>query len=216
MSLTMPEELLLLMLDDETGRLIDRSAPSGDYAMAASILAELMLEGRIQAGHEHLSVRDPSPTGDAVLDEVLARIGGEVAPQDTRWWIEHLASEADSLRDRYFDRLVEHGVLKLEEGRFLWFFAERRYPLISDREEREVKARLMAVIFEDNAPSQRDALLIGLARAAGLLPLLLAPAELEHAQPRIDAVADAEELNRTLTEAVRDIFTDIVRAGPVI
>jgi len=216
MSLTMPEELLLLMLDDETGRLIDRSAPSGDYAMAASLLAELMLEGRIHTDPEHLSVTDPTPTGDAALDEVLAKIGGEMAPQGTRWWIEHLASEADRLRDMYFDRLVERGVLKLEEGRFLWFFAERRYPLLSDREEREVKARLMAVIFEENTPSQRDALLIGLARAAGLLPLLLAPAELERAQPRIDAVADAQELNRTLTDAVRDIFTDIVRAGPVI
>jgi len=216
MPLTMPEELLLLMLDDETGRLIDRSAPSGDYAMAAAILAELMLEGRIHTDPAHLSVTDPTPTGDAVLDEVLARIGGEIAPQGTRWWIEHLASEADHLRDMYFDRLVERGVLRLEEGRFLWFFAERRYPLISDREEREVKARLMAVIFEDNAPSQRDALLIGLARAAGLLPLLLAPSELDRAQPRIDAVADGQELNRTLTDAVRDIFTDIVRAGPVI
>ncbi|MFC3125670.1 GPP34 family phosphoprotein [Pseudoroseomonas globiformis] len=216
MSLTMPEELLLLMLDDESGRLIDRAAPSGDYALVAAILAELEVENRIDAGVERVVLLDPRPTGDAALDDVLARIGAEVEPRGSRWWIEALASEADRLRDHYFDKLVERGVLKLEEGRFLWFFAERRYPILSDKEEREVKARLMSVIFEDHTPAPRDALLIGLARAAGLLPLLLATPELESAQQRIDAVADREPLNRALTDAVRDIFTEIARSGPVM
>lgn len=216
MSLTMPEELLLLMLDDGTGRLFDRAAPSGDYALAASVLAELMLEGRIQTDPEHLAVTNAAPTGDAVLDEVLGRIGAEGSAHGTRWWIERLGSDAEGFRDRYFDRLVEHGVLKLEEGRFLWIFPERRYPQISGKEEREVKARLMAVIFDDHAPSTRDALLIGLVRAAGLFPLLLAAHELDQVQPRIDAVADREELNRTLADAVRDIFADLARVGPVI
>jgi Golgi phosphoprotein 3 len=216
MPLTLPEELLLLMLDDETGQLIDRAAPSGDYALVAAILAELRLQGRIERGVASIMVLDPTPTGDAAMDDVLARLGAETEARETRWWIENLAGEADRLRDHYFDRLVERGILKLEEGRFLWFFAERRYPVISDKEEREVKARIMAVIFDDTPPMPHDVLLIGLARAAGLLPLLLAPAELERAQDRIDAVASSEPLNRGLNDAVRDIFTDIARAGPVM
>ncbi|MXP62021.1 GPP34 family phosphoprotein [Roseomonas sp. M0104] len=216
MSLTMPEELLLLMLDDESGRLFDRAAPSGDYALAASVLAELLLEDRIHTDPEHLAVTSPAPTGDAALDGVLARIRAETTAHGTRWWIETLGSEAEGLRDHYFDRLVERGVLKLEEGRFLWIFPERRYPQISDKEEREVKGRLMAVIFDDHMPSPRDALLIGLVRAAGLFPLLLASHELDSVQPRIDALAEQQELSRTLTDAVRDIFTDLARVGPVI
>ncbi|MCI0752693.1 GOLPH3/VPS74 family protein [Teichococcus vastitatis] len=216
MPLTLPEELLLLTLDDETGRLIDRAAPSGDYALVAAILAELQLQGRIQAGSDTVAVLDSSPTGDAAMDDVLARLGAGTEPQGTRWWIESLGGEADRLRDHYFDRLVERGILKLEEGRFLWFFAERRYPVISDKEEREVKARIMAVIFEDTPPVPHDVLLIGLTRAAGLLPLLLATGELERAQSRIDAVADSEPLNRGLTDAVRDIFTAVARTGPVM
>lgn len=216
MPLTMPEEILLLMLDDETGRLIDRAAPSGDYALTGAILAELVLEERITAEPGRIVVRDATPTGDAVLDEVLARIAAEPETQGGRWWIEALARDAERHRDHYFNRLVERGILKAEEGRFLWIFPERRYPLISDKEEREVKARLMSVIFEDGVPEPRDSLLIGLTRAAGLFPMLLAPAELERAQPRIDAVTDMESLNRSLSAAVRDIFTEVARYAPMM
>ena len=216
MSLTMPEEILLLMLDDETGRLIDRAAPSGDFALSGAILAELALAGRIDTDPRRLFVGNPTPTGDALLDEVMQRIVAEAEPHGSRWWIEALARDADRYRDVYFDRLVKRGVLKLEEGRFLWFFAERRYPVISDKEEREVKARLMAVLFEDGVPETRDSLLIGLTRAAGLFPLLLAPAELDRAQARIDQVANLEELNRTLSDAVRDIFTEVARYAPMM
>jgi golgi phosphoprotein 3 len=216
MPMTMPEELLLLMLDDETGRLTDRAAPAGDYALVGAILAELALEERIDTDPPRLRVKSAAPTGDAVLDGVLARIQAEPEPKDSRWWVEHLAGDVEDYRTAYFERLVQKGILKSEEGRFLWFFSERRYPVISDKEEREVKARLMSVIFEDGTPGPRDSLLIGLTRAAGLFPLLLAPAELERAQPRIDAVSRHESLNQAIADAVRDIFTEIARYAPVM
>jgi hypothetical protein len=216
MSLTMPEEILLLMLDDETGRLIDRAAPSGDYALAGSILAELALQNRIDTDPKRLFAGNPAPTGTKVLDDVVQRIIAEPEPHDSRWWIETLARDAETYRDEFFKILVSRGVLKAEEGRFLWFFSERRYPMVSDKEEREVKARLMAVIFNDEIPDPRDSLLIGLTRAAGLFPLLLAPHELDRAQPRIDQVANLEELNRTLSDAVRDIFTEVARYAPMM
>lgn len=216
MPLTMPEEILLLMLDDETGRLNDRVAPAGDYALVGAILAELALEERIDTDPPRLRVKNPAPTGDDILDGVLARITAEAEPKDSRWWVETLVRDAEDFRDAYFDRLVKRGILKAEEGRFLWIFSERRYPVVSDKEEREVKARLMSVIFEDGAPEPRDSLLIGLTQAAGLFPLMLAPEELEKAQPRIDAVTRHEALNRTVADAVRDIFTEIARYAPMM
>jgi hypothetical protein len=216
MSLTMPEELLLLMLDDESGRLTDRATPAGDYALIGAMLAELALEERIDTDPPRLRVKSAAPTGDAVLDGVLARIAAEAEPRDSRWWVETLAGDVETYRTAYFERLVQRGILKSEEGRFLWFFSERRYPVISDKEEREVKARLMSIIFEDGPPSARDSLLIGLTRAAGLFPLLLAPAELDRAQPRIEAVSRHEALNKTISDAVRDIFIEVARYAPVM
>ncbi len=216
MPLTMPEELLLLMLDDDTGRLYDRAAPAGDYALVGAMLAELALEERIDTDPPRLRVKNPAPVGDDILDGVLARISAEAEPKDSRWWVETLVQDVEEFRDAYFARLVKRGILTSEEGRFLWIFSERRYPVVSDKEEREVKARLMTVIFEDGPPEPRDSLLIGLTQAAGLFPLLLATEELEKAQPRIEAVSRQEALNQTVGDAVRDIFTEIARYAPMM
>ena len=226
MSLTMPEELMLLMLDDRTGRLNESAGPASGYAVAGAILAELALHNRIDTDTQRLFVADATATGDALLDRVLARIAadpgpvpardGDGVPHDSRWWIETLGQEADGFREEIFARLVGRGILRVEQGRFLWIFPERRYPMVSDKEEREVKARLTGVIFEDDIPEPRDSLLIGLVRAAGLLPLILAPDTLEAAEPRIAQVANLEELSRSLGNAVRDIFVEMARYTPMM
>ena len=221
MPLTMPEELILLMLDDRTGRLNETAGPASGYALAGAILAELALRNRINTEQGRFLVTDATPTGDSLLDPVLARIAADPGatadvPHDSRWWIETLAGEADAFRDAIFARLGAHGILRAEEGRFRWIFPERRYPMVSNREEREVKARLTAVIFDDHAPEHRDSLLIGLTRAAGLLPVILAPTALEAAEPRIAQVADIDELSRSVGNAVRDIFVEMARYTPVM
>ncbi|WP_338662224.1 GPP34 family phosphoprotein [Pararoseomonas sp. SCSIO 73927] len=224
MPLTMPEELILLMLDDRSGRLHETAGPASGYAVAGAILAELALRNRIDTDPQRLFVADPAPTGDSILDPVLSRIAADTGPgagegdvpHDSRYWIETLGREAETYREAIFARLVAHGILREEQGRFLWIFPERRYPVISDKEEREVKARLTGVIFNDDIPEPRDALLIGLCRAAGLLPLILSGEALEGAEPRIRQVANMEELSRSLGNAVRDIFVEMARYTPIM
>lgn len=216
MPLSMPEEILLLMLDDESGRLMERAAPSGDYAVAGAILAELALSGRIDTDPKRLYIANPAPTGDKMLDDVLATIVASPEQGDSRYWIETLAADADRFREVLFERLVKKGILKRIEGRFLWVFPERRYPVVDDKEEREVKARIFGVLFNDDIPDPRDSMLIGLCRAAGLFSLILSPQELDRVQPRIDAVADLEELNRSLADAIREIYAQIARYAPMI
>lgn len=215
-ALSIPEELVLLMLDDRTGRLHDSVGPGGDFALAGAVLAELSLARRIDSDLRTLWVADATPTGDELLDGALARIAAEVAPRDSRHWIAVLGADAEDLREALFRRLVAKGVLREEKGRFLWVFAERRYPAVSGEEEREVKARILGVLFHDDIPEARDALLIGLCRAASLFGTILAPAELERVQPRIAQVANLEELNRSLAEAVRVVFAQIARHAPMV
>lgn len=62
----------------------------------------------------------------------------------------------------------------------------------------------------------RDSLLIGLCRAANLLGTILAPGELEALQPRIAQVANLEELNRSLADAVGVFFAQIARHTPMV
>ena len=211
MSLTLPEELLLLMLDDASGQLVDRAFPAGDYALAGGVLAELALLGRVDTDMQRLFVVDTTPTGNPTLDPVLHRLRTAPAAASSRQWIEAVAAEAPALREALFARLVQAGVLRREDSRFLWMLQERRYPTVSGKEEREVKGRLLGVLFDDDIPEPRDVLLIGLCDAANLLSLVLSEAELEKAAPRIAQVAALEELNRSLAASVQEILGQLTR-----
>lgn len=211
MKLTIPEEILLLMLDDRTGRLIERTMPAADLTIATAALMELALAGRVDTDPQRLFVTDPTPTGDDVLDPVLEKLKAQPDPSlGSRYWVETLAADAPEMRERLLARLVRHGILREQEGRFLWVFPERRYPTVDDKQEREVKARLLSVLFGDEIPEPRDALMIGLARAIDLFSSLLSPEEAERAEPRIARIADLEELNRSLSRTLAEFHAMLV------
>lgn len=212
MQLTMPEEIMLLLLDDRTGRPVGLPPPAADFAIAGAVLMELSLLERIDTDLESLTVIARKPTGDNVLDESLAMIAGSAERRDSRYWIGELGARGDVFREALLKRLVSRGVLRAEEGRFLWVFPDRRYPKAAEGslEVKEVRARLRDLILSDDIPEPRDALLIGLCRATGLVPLLLTPPELEETVARVDQIADLEELNRALAEVIRQLQASMV------
>jgi hypothetical protein len=215
MALTMPEEITLLLLDDQTGKPVGLPGPAGDLALAGAALMELALAGRIDTDLDALLVVRGDPTGDDVLDAVLRRLGSG-AGRTSRWWIAEIAREAAPLRAGVTEGLVAAGVLRRVEDRFLWVFPERRYPKAEGRAEtEEVRARLRGVILQDEIPDPRDALLIGLVRATGLVPLLLSAEEAASAAPRVERIAMLEELSRSLGAAVRDVYAALLRGGAV-
>lgn len=208
MTPTMPEEIMLLLLDNKTGRPVGLPAPAGDYAIATAILMQMSLDGRIDTDLDRLTVVSEVPAGDRVLDEALARMARGPHGHDSRHWIVELGRDAAHFRAMALDALVAKGVLRLEEGRFLWVFGDRRYPKgpLGEAEVREVRARLRAVLLHDEIPDPQDALLVGLACSTGLIPLILSPAEQEQVGQRVDQVADLEELGRTLSSVTREVF----------
>lgn len=216
MSLTMPEEILLLLLDDETGKPVGLPGPAGDLALAGAILMELALAGRIDTDLDRLVLVQQRPTGDALLDGVLARLSEGGAERTSRWWIQDIAKSGPALRTQVLARLVDGGVLRRIEDRFLWVFPERRYPKATGRAETaEVRRRLRGVLLDDEIPDPRDALLIGLAKSTGLVPLVLSEAERAQAAARVDQVAGLEELSRSLSAATRDVYATLLRQGAV-
>src|SRR5690348_9750622 len=80
------EELLLLAYDDETGRCVFPLIAL-DLGMAAAILVDLVLEGRVEVVDGAVVPSDRRPTGHAVVDEILARIDAE-RPQPAAHWLQ--------------------------------------------------------------------------------------------------------------------------------
>ncbi|WP_426957165.1 GOLPH3/VPS74 family protein [Muricoccus radiodurans] len=212
MTMTMPEEILLLTLD-EAGRPVGVPAPAVDLAVAGAVLMELALAGRVDSDPDRLYLAAPSPLGDPMLDDVLARIASRTPPSDSRWWMEHLSKDAARFRRAFLDRLVVRGVLRRVEGKVFWVLPDRRYPMINGAEVQEVRSRLRAVLLGGEIPDSRDALMIGLCRATGLITLILSEAEAREAAGRVEAVVGLEELNRSLSAATRDLYASMTAYG---
>ena len=175
------EEIMLLLLDDKGGKFADLPAPSVECALAGAVLMDLALEGRIDTDPERLFVVDPIPLKDRLLDPTLARIAQSTETYDTRHWIEQTIAYAGDIRDRSLARLVERGILRREDDRFLWVFQTRRYPVIDDQPVQEVKLRIMGVLFSDEIPDARDIVIISLSDACGIFRGLLSSRELRGA-----------------------------------
>ncbi|BBK38168.1 hypothetical protein STAQ_32460 [Allostella sp. ATCC 35155] len=211
--LTFVEEILLLMLDDQDGRLVDlpRSAMNG--VIAGAVLMDLAMHDRIESDLQELRVVDKTPTGDPLLDGPLASLSTAKDGRNSSAWVEDLARDADDLREKALARLVTRGVLRKEEGRFLWVFHTRRYPIIDDREQREVKARLRELVLSNEIPDPRDVVLVCLVEAAGLWDLVLTESEQEKAADRIAQLRKMDLVGQAMTQVVRDIQESIAVAS---
>ena len=198
------EEFMLLLLNDEDGRFANVPSWSVNYALAGSVLMDLALENRIDTDLENLILLDSTPVGDGLLDPTLAEIGKEQT-RDARFWVERTANRAYEIREEALSRLVSGGILERRDDRFLWVFRSRRYPAVQGEAEREVKLRIMGVLFSDDIPDPRDVVIICLADACGIFRGLLSRRELDRASERIEQVRKLDLIGQAMTQAIRDI-----------
>lgn len=199
------EEILLLLLRDDDGKFINVPQSSMDRAIAGAVLMELAMENRIDTDLENLILVDTAPLDDDLLDPTLAMIAkGAEEQKDARHWVEQTARQAAEIREATLDRLVERGILEREDDRFLWVFRSRRYPMVDGQAEREVKLRIMGVLFSNEIPSPRDVVVICLAHACGIFGELLSKREQEQAAERIEQVRKLDLIGQAMTQSIQD------------
>jgi Golgi phosphoprotein 3 len=196
--LTLADEIVVLMLRDDTGAIRSECDSVANIAIAGGILMELALLGRIDTDLTSLFIVDPKPVGDELLDPALQRIAAEPETRSSAWWIRVLGLHSGDLSAKVLERLVQAGILRAEDRQFLWVFSRRAYPQNTGREEREAKTRLVSVMFNDDVPDARDTLLLGLAESTGVLNAIISPEDLRKTSSRIAQVLALEEINRSL------------------
>ena len=96
-------------------------------------------------------------------------------------------------------------------------FHERRYPIIDNKTVREVKLRIMGVLFSDEIPDARDIVIISLADACGIFGGILSGRELAGAAQRIAQVRKMDLIGREVSKAVQDIELSLATAmAPIL
>ncbi|MDE2893770.1 MAG: GPP34 family phosphoprotein [Chloroflexota bacterium] len=211
--LTFVEETCLLLLDEKSGELLPIHPNILECALVGAVLVDLAFAYRIDTDPKTLTVNDRTPTGEAILDRILARIVDHPETTDTSTWIKMLsADEAAGLQTEVLDRLVERGILERREKKTLLGRRSRRYGTTDGEAAREVKQRIRALILSDEIPDPRDVALLSLLDACNVLPDIFPGGEVKNAGARIKQLRNMDLLGRDVVGAVAEIERVIVTA----
>jgi len=205
--LSLAEELLLLALDDEKGTIPGSAQQALAYGLPAAGLVDLLLAGRLVMGEKkRVTVAEATPTGDDILDEMLAQIERSKRAKGIGDWVKGFGNGGiKKLRERLENRLVESGVLRVEEGRFLRLFHWHHYPTVDGAPEAKAREKLRRVLLEGNDPDARTAILISLARTCDLLHPLFQKEEKKRADERAKEIGKGEFMGEAVAKALQEV-----------
>ncbi|MGI5348106.1 GOLPH3/VPS74 family protein [Streptomyces sp. CA-250714] len=208
MPVTLGEEVTLLALDDDSGAAKGRAAAG--WAVAGGILLDLTLAGRVAVVDDRLTVTDPAPTGDALLDGRLAKIA-EWAERDDKSKVgDWLAKDQPKALDAAVERLCERGVVTEHKRRTLGIFTTRRYPEVDGSAERELRHRLEDVVRYGAEPDERTTGLIALLHAAQLHEVAFPGVPRKQVAPRMEAIAEGQWVTEDIREAIKHMEAVLV------
>ena len=203
--LTLTQELILMLLNEETGYF--HQVPGWDLhcAVVGAVLAELSLRSRIDTDMESLFLVDESETGNPALDPILKEIAAESVQRNAQYWIERLAPRAESIIDSVLDRLVDLKILEYHDGEF-WTLTPTVWPTdmssysIEDTAGEFIKLRIMRYIFTDAIPNPRDIIIICLVNTCDVFRFIFQFDE--EAEERIKSICQMDLIGRAIAAAV--------------
>ena len=213
-TLSLPEELILTLLNEDNGYF--HQVPGWDLncAVAGAVLAELSLLSRIDTDMESLFLVDSTETGNPALDPILKEIASEPLRRSAKFWIERLAPRAESVIDLTLDRLVDLKILNHHDGDF-WTLAPINQYADQDGDSQEVtsgqfiKTRIGESIFTDVVPDPRDVIIICLVNTCDVFRFIF---DLDDkAEERIKVICKMDVIGRSIADAVAHNL-----AGPLL
>ncbi len=213
MNLSLAEKLILLVINEATGKLDVPDRLALNVALGGAVLLDLSLRNRIDTDRNRLWVVDNTPTGNSALDTILAMIDKEDVDLSIQNWVYIAYKEATDVRNRILAGLVRKKIVRPEVKKFLWFFNFQRFRPQNAEIERETKRRIMDVLFDNKVPLAEDVALVALCDAANLFPALLSNRQLESSAPRIQQVARMELITQSVCAVIGEVYTAMSRAS---
>jgi len=210
--LTLAEDIILLLLDDDTGKLASIDLMTLNYAMAGAVLMDLALRNKIDNDLESLIVADSTPTGLQMLDTYLDKISSENKENNTRYWLTELSNYGEDIVDSALNMLVEKKILKTEEKKILWVIGIRVYPMVDDKEEKEVKRRIVDLLMSDEIPTPQDVVLVSLMDTCSLFTTILSSKEVDRLSSRIEQIRKLDLIGQEVTKVLERLRSDIAEA----
>jgi hypothetical protein len=202
------EDLLLLLLDDESGKV--RGPDTVQTALGGAVLAELAILGAVTLGERASRWRAPTVTvtGTPPEDRVLADAVDVVAekaraPQDL---VDRLGK---GLVTTLGERMADRGILERRESRLFGVLPRTRWPAADSSHEEEVRRRLDAVLVQYEEPDDRTGALVAVLAAIGRAHRVVDGMSDREVKKRAKEVADGDWAAQPVREAIRETYAAV-------
>jgi hypothetical protein len=208
------EDLLLLLTDDRSGKLLVPSNEA-DIALGGALLTELALAQRVDVAHEggvvrngRLLVKDRSPTSDPLLDETLDRAAAKQGKTPT----DVVRALGKDVRARLHARLAERGLLHEETARVLGVFPSRRWPSSDTTHEDATRGLLAAALRAGSTDNPHIAALVSLLHGLEAVSKVVDPADLGITKRELNDNAKRIAAGGWASEGVRKAIDELLAA----
>jgi hypothetical protein len=160
------DQFFLIAHEDRTGRSRLHPRATG-LGLAAALLGELMLEGRLRIFDGELYVESRQPPRDSLSHSVLELLIAQPQHRDVRTWLAYLSQDA---ADRVGERLMRSGAVESVTKRRM--LSVQTFYMPNNEAQRNAAAwapmRLANIMVRGLQMSTSDRLLAGLVVATGL------------------------------------------------
>ena len=196
------EDLLLLLLDDQSGK---PNTGHLDIALGGAVLVDLALEGLVEvASHGSLlgSAKLRRAPGAIAGDRILAGALGAVAENKPAQRL--VVKVGKGLLDPLAERQLRRGVLDRREEKVLGLVTRTRWPSRDPSRKEAIRRGLVVILVQGGRPDARSAALIGLLLAVHRLHRTVAhpDASARSVKKRAKEVAEENWASPTIKDAV--------------
>ena len=202
------EDLLLLLTDDDTGKLLVTGSVV-DIALGGALLIELSMAARADVdARKRLVLSDVSPLGDELLDRVLATVQRREGKKPSVV----ITELAKKLRPAVYERLAGSGHVRVEHSKILGIFPTTTWPAASTDHEAAVRRSVTSVLVQGLTPTPRAGALIALLHAMRATHKVVVPKEHELRKRELDRRAKEIAAGNWGSQAVREAVDAMMAA----
>jgi Golgi phosphoprotein 3 (GPP34) len=196
------EDLLLLLLDDQSGK---PNTSHLDLALGGAVLVDLALEGLVEvASHGSLlgSAKLRRAPGAMAGDRILAGALGAVAENKPAQRL--VVKVGKGLVEPLAERQLRRGVLDRREEKVLGLVTRTRWPSRDPSRKEAIRRALVVILVQGGRPDARSAALIGLLLAVNSLHRTVShpDASARRVKKRAKEVAEENWASPTIKDAV--------------
>jgi len=210
------EEIMLLALRDDDGRIENKASFSYKHLLAGALLADLLMHDRIKVESDKkliVKVISATLTGNELLDVALAKITASKKPRGAAHWLSAF-QRISNFQGKAAESLCKRGILAAEQGKVFLFFDKTYYPELNPKPEQDLIARLNKAIFGDDLEiDDRTLVLLALVRKSELLKIPFNAKLLKERRHRMKDICDGDLIGEAAHKAVQAAQTAVMMAA---